>query len=345
MNPIYLDSDSDAEDDDDDDGQKNKTFKNKLITNATNSCSSSKENQAATMSSNLNKTNSIVKKYLYEDSNMSPLAPIKPKEVSLKNSKSFSSTSSKQSKTNDLIKKYLPDDSNLLPFPTTKPKEISSKNSEYPEKQEIAKKAPIFLDSSPDSNSSTPEKIYPQDFKKENEKETPKSLQKSLNTAATSSHLSIPREDHSARSSKSQEIIKSLNNRKEPLNCLKSPARGTASPLGSITKSPIKIDFNDIEASYQSRMKALNESIEKVNKDRSKYTLSPISASTTTTEESTEPTQPTQKQVAKNATVQKKLEKPKVSVVFESGLDKYLGELMESEHFKTAPNEVCYVFF
>lgn len=42
--------------------------------------------------------------------------------------------------------------------------------------------------------------------------------------------------------------------------------------LMSTFPSPSKINFDDIENTYQMSMKALNESIEKINKDRNKYT-------------------------------------------------------------------------
>lgn len=50
--------------------------------------------------------------------------------------------------------------------------------------------------------------------------------------------------------------------------------------LSSSFSSPSKIDFDDIENTYQMSMKLLNESVEKINRDRSKYTAVKDSPST-----------------------------------------------------------------
>lgn len=56
-------------------------------------------------------------------------------------------------------------------------------------------------------------------------------------------------------------------------------------PLVSNTQSnassPLKINLDDIESSYQLAMKNLNESIEKAAKERSKYSLTPVKNATT----------------------------------------------------------------
>ncbi|XP_037812628.1 Bloom syndrome protein homolog [Lucilia sericata] len=185
----------------------------------------------------------------------------------------------------------------------------------------------------------------------------------------------------------------------------------------SILNSPMKINFDDIENTYQTSMKSLNESIEKLTRERSKFTLTPIKNSTSTAASTespkvlnvpseghlddsfdelvnqtyrfknnnrvsaasnrtvidlnskfgktnddysikpktvddkppepiktnfvnvSEPATSKTTTTSDNLSSSKKAEKSNINIVFESGLNDYLCDLMQSHHFKTGVNE------
>uniref|UniRef100_A0A1I8M2C6 RecQ-like DNA helicase BLM n=1 Tax=Musca domestica TaxID=7370 RepID=A0A1I8M2C6_MUSDO len=55
----------------------------------------------------------------------------------------------------------------------------------------------------------------------------------------------------------------------------KSPDKPVSSRTTLNSPSPMKINFDDIESTYQNAMKSLNDTVEKVSKERCKYSLTP----------------------------------------------------------------------
>uniref|UniRef100_A0A1A9WG70 RecQ-like DNA helicase BLM n=1 Tax=Glossina brevipalpis TaxID=37001 RepID=A0A1A9WG70_9MUSC len=139
--------------------------------------------------------------------------------------------------------------------------------------------------------------------------------------------------------------------------------------------SPIKIDLERIDALYQTTMENLEENIEKVNKERSIYTITPDKKLLLTLSENTSPkhshtspknhynkhdilanktsSRPKENQEISSPNLVEKIgdelvdkelhhqlpQKSTVKIIFEKGLNEYLSGLVESPCFKTNAKE------
>ncbi|KAM7363738.1 recQ-like DNA helicase Blm [Cochliomyia hominivorax] len=121
--------------------------------------------------------------------------------------------------------------------------------------------------------------------------EEPEDADKNFNNLHTTKELPAIKDN------KTNAIIKKYlyeDVHKSPLAPVKNKLNGSTdliidkpSTSKSFLNSPVKINFDDIENNYQLSMKSLNESIEKMSKERSKFSLTPIKTSSSSISPST----------------------------------------------------------
>lgn len=278
MNPIYLDSDTDEEPEEEDKNLHNGLQKTKEL--------------PATIKDH--KTNAIIKKYLYEDVNKSPLAPVKTKSNAL---------------------------SDITDKPSTS---LAAAN---------AQKTPNKINFEDIENSyqlsmkSLNESI--EKMAKDRNKFTLTPIKTSSSTTSTTSNKSVKTLDLSPKQEPNTSILNdSFDDLVNQTNRFKKDKE--SSVLGNKTEVDCaKLKSNSLDIKLEN-VKEIKENLNKEcnNMEDKKQDII------------VEKTEELKKDSLSSAA---KTDKPKINIVFEFGLNDYLSDLIQNHHFKTGANEVSLI--
>ncbi|KAI8129596.1 Bloom syndrome protein like protein [Lucilia cuprina] len=330
MNPIYLDSDTDEEQEDD----------------AKSTTSSQKSKELPAKKEN-NNNNILIKKYVFEDVDKSPLAPIKTKTnigTDLKQDKLSTSILNSPMKINfdDIENTYQTSMKSLNESIEKMTRERNKftltpiKNSSSTAASTESSKV-LNVSCEDDQDDSFDDLVNQTNRYKNN---NPISAATNRTVIDLNSKFGKTNDDYSIKPKTfADKAPKDEEEKSQKLKQLTPPTKIEIKPnRPTIQLEPEPVfDIDDMEEeerqikAEQNEMKKWNKpaTIESNNKQNlvnaSESAATKTKTTTTTTDD--------------NLSCSKKGEKPNINIVFESGLNDYLCDLMQSHHFKTGVNE------